>query len=139
MSRVTGINELARKLAAFGTAGENMVRDEIEGAGRDIEVQAKSLAPVDLGILRGSINYEPTNNGLGAKISANAPYAAYQEFGTGGLVNVPPEMKELATYYRGKGVRQVNLKPQPFLYPAFVDNRKKLIEQLKKGLIRLTR
>lgn len=139
MSKITGFKELANKLTALGNQGEQMVKDEIEGAGREIELKAKQLAPVDLGTLRQRINYAQTNAGFGASISANASYSAYEEFGTGGLVNVPEEMRELAEYYKGKGVRQINLMPQPFLYPAFVEGRKNLIEQLKKGLIKLTK
>jgi len=139
MSSVKGFKELTAKIAALGKQGEQMVKDEIEGAGREIELKAKQLAPVDLGTLRQRINYASIDGGLGASISANASYSAYQEFGTGGLVNVPEEMRELAEYYKGKGVRQINLRPQPFLYPAYVEGRKNLIEQLKKGLIKLTK
>lgn len=136
---VKGLDKVIARLKALGVQGEQMVKDEVEGAGRDIETKAKQLAPVDLGALRQSINYSSEANGYKAVISANVSYAAYQEFGTGGLVNVPPEMKEIAEYYKGKGVRQINLRPQPFLYPAFVEGRKKFIEQLKKGLIKLTK
>lgn len=139
MSDIKGFKELTAKLISISKRGEDMVKDEIEAAGREIELKAKSLAPVDLGTLRRSINYSSNNSGFGALISVNVKYGAYQEFGTGGLVNVPPEMREIAEYYKGKGFKQVNLRPQPFLYPAFVEGRKQLIEQLKKGLIALTK
>jgi len=139
MSSVKGFTELTSKLIALGREGEQMVKDEIEGAGRQIELKAKQLSPVDLGKLRQSINYSKTSNGLGAMVSVNVSYAAYQEFGTGGLVNIPAELRELAEYYKGKGIKKINLRPQPYLYPAFVEGRKQLIEQLKKGLIKLTK
>jgi len=139
MSSVKGFAELTSKLIALGREGEQMVKDEIEGAGRQIELKAKQLAPVDLGKLRQSINYSKTSNGLGAMVSVNVSYAAYQEFGTGGLVNIPTELRELAEFYKGKGIKKINLRPQPYLYPAFVEGRKQLIEQLKKGLIKLTK
>lgn len=139
MSRVNGLKELVAQFKKIGYDVEAMVKGEIEGAGRDIEAKAKQLAPVDLGKLRQSINYSSTNNGYGASISANAPYAIYQEVGTGGLVNVPAELKPLAEYYKGKGVRQINIRPQPFLYPATVEGRKKLIENISKGLVRIVK
>jgi len=138
MSGIKGFKELITKLNQFGSKAEDFIKDEIEASGREIELQAKKLAPVDLGKLRQSINYSKTDAGLGAMVSVNVSYAAYQEFGTGGLVNVPEELRELAEIYKGKGVRQINLRPQPFLYPAFVDGRKKLIEVLTKGLAKLS-
>lgn len=139
MARNMTFQELTLALSRAGANMEQFIKDEIEASGREIEVKAKQLAPVDLGMLRQSINYSKTNNGLGAMISVNVSYAAYQEFGTGGLVNIPPEMRELAEFYKGSGVKQINLRPQPFLYPAFVENRQKLIDTLKRKLNTLLR
>lgn len=139
MSRVVGISSLVNRLNDFGAQGVQMVKDEIEATGRDIEANAKQIAPVDLGTLRRSINYSSSDNGLSAMVTVNVSYGIYQEVGTGGLVNVPPELKELAEYYKGRGVRQINLRPQPFLYPSYVEGRKKLLENLRKGLDRLSR
>ena len=139
MSKVTGAQALIAKLKALSSDVERFVIDETEAAGRDIEADAKRNAPVDLGKLRQSINYQKGDNGLKAFVFVNVPYAAYQEFGTGGMVNVPPEMKEIAEYYRGKGVRQVNLRPQPYLYPALVLNRERYIQTLQKKLDILTK
>lgn len=139
MSKVTGAQALINKLKAFSSDVERFVIDETEAAGRDIEADAKRNAPVDLGKLRQSINYQKGDNGFKAFVFVNVPYAAYQEFGTGGMVNVPPEMKEIAEYYRGKGVKQVNLRPQPYLYPALVFNRERYIQTLQKKLDILTK
>lgn len=137
MSRKMTFQELTLTLSRAGQDMERFIKDEIEASGREIELKAKQLAPVDLGKLKQSINYAPTDNGLGAMISVNVTYAAYQEFGTGGLVSVPEELRELAELYKGKGVRQINLRPQPYLYPAFVEGRKQLMETLTKKLNKL--
>lgn len=139
MSSVNGFQSLQARLRSMGSEAEQFVKDETEAAGRMIEADAKRNAPVDLGKLRQSINYQSTNNRFGASIYANVPYAAYQEFGTGGYVRVPPEMKELAEYFKGRGVKRINLQPQPFLYPALVLNREKYIQALKNKLKQLTR
>lgn len=136
---VRGIDKVIARLRKLGTEAEQFVKDEVEGAGRDIEARAKAKAPKDLGTLARMINYSPTNNGFGAEVAANAPYSIYQEVGTGGLVNIPPELRELAEYYKGKGVKQINLRPQPFLYPALVEVRKEFIENLRKGLVKLAK
>jgi tRNA(Ser,Leu) C12 N-acetylase TAN1 len=69
-----------------------------------------------------------------------APYAPYVEFGTGGLVNVPKEFDEQARRALGKGIKQVNLPPRPYMYPTLIYGRKQIeinlkkeIEQLKKA------
>ena len=56
------------------------------------------------------------------------------EFGTGGKVKVPAELKDIAIQFKGKGIREVNIQPRPFLYPAFVKHRKILIKDLKDYL-----
>lgn len=139
MSKVSGFKELRDKLTRIGPEMERYVADETEAAGRMIEADAKRNAPVDLGKLRQSINYQRGDTPYQAHVFVNVPYAAYQELGTGGLVNVPEELRELAEYYKGKGVRQVNLRPQPFLYPALVLNRKRYIEKLRNKLKQITR
>lgn len=139
MSKVSGFKELRDKLTRMGPEMERFVADETEAAGRMIEADAKRNAPVDLGKLRQSINYQKGDTPYSANVFVNVPYAAYQEFGTGGLVNVPEELRELAEYYKGKGIRKVNLSPQPYLYPALVLNRKRYIDQLKAKLKQITR
>lgn len=138
MSKIIGAQGLIAALTRFGDNAIQMVKDETEAAGRDIEVEAKRRAPVDLGKLRQSINYQGGDNGFKAFVYVQVPYAAYQEFGTGGMVNVPPEMKEIAEYYRGKGIKRIDLKPQPFLYPALVINRELYIKRLTSELTILT-
>jgi hypothetical protein len=41
------------------------------------------------------------------------------EFGTGGTVNVPAGYEDFAMQFKGKGIRKINLKPRPYLIPAF--------------------
>lgn len=139
MSKVTGFKELRDKLTRMGPEMERFVADETEAAGRMIEADAKRNAPVDLGKLRQSINYQKGDTPYSANVFVNVPYAAYQEFGTGGFVSVPEELRELAEYYKGKGIKKIDLRPQPYLYPALVLNRKRYIDQLKAKLKQITR
>jgi HK97 gp10 family phage protein len=144
MSKVNRVDFVQKQLIKFGKDVEQFVIEETQLAGRTIETDAKRLAPVNKaaniigGSLKQQITYKPSNGGLGARIFANAPYSAYVEFGTGGLVNVPSELKELAILFKGKGVKQINIRPQPFLYPAFTLNRQKYIASLQKKLQILT-
>ncbi len=78
---------------------------------------ARRLAPIDKGTLRQSIRKRKIAE-FQAKVTAGVPYAAYQEFGTGGLVDVPPELQEIALQFKGKGIKRIDMRPQPFMWPA---------------------
>jgi len=68
--------------------GLNVLEPKVRGAigkgldktGRDIERDAKIMAPVDTGRLRASIS--PTRKGFILRVIANVHYAIYQELGT---------------------------------------------------------
>ena len=107
------------------------------------------------------------------EVGNNVFYAPYIEFGTGGKVDVPEQLKEIAAAVKARpkrgdfagmvgaiyewGIRKGYLSktdkqarnkarwwairilkngidPQPFLYPAFVSNRKKIVERIKAVL-----
>lgn len=138
-STVKGLDSVIKQLQQFGKQAEAGIIAVTQATGEQIANDAKTLAPVDNGTLRQSINVDSSGNGLTARINANAPYAAYQEFGTGGLVSVPNELKDVAVQFKGKGIRQINLRPQPFLYPAFVKNRQQYIKDLTDLLNSLTK
>ena len=97
---------------------------------QNIETEATAMAPVDLGILKSSINGEV--DGLNAVIGTPVKYAPYMEFGTGGLVDVPAGLEDYAMKFKGVGIKQVNLFPRPFLIPAFKKHTIKMMEELNK-------
>lgn len=97
---------------------------------QNIETEATSLAPVDLGILKSSINGEV--NGLNGIVGTPVKYAPYMEFGTGGLVDVPAGLEDYASMFKGAGVKQVNLFPRPFLIPAFKKHTTIMLQELEK-------
>jgi hypothetical protein len=63
-----------------------------------------------------------------------APYAPFVEFGTGGLVEVPTELQEQAIKFKGQGIKKINLRARPFLYPALLRGRAEYLDKLKKVL-----
>lgn len=104
--------------------------DLLNEAVQNIETEATSLAPVDLGILKSSINGEV--NGLNGIVGTPIKYAPYMEFGTGGLVDVPAGLEDYAGRFKGAGVKQVNLFPRPFLIPAFKKYTAIMLQELEK-------
>ena len=134
-SEIKGLQELLKKFKTLDKEIVQNVEDIMEGAAKNIEEDAKVAAPVDFGKLRQGIKLEPiAGKEMGYRVVAKEKYSAFMEFGTGGRVKVPSELKEVAIQFKGKGIREVNIQPRPFLYPAFVKNRKILIKDLKDYL-----
>jgi phage gpG-like protein len=88
---------------------------------------------VDTGRLKNAITQKKISK-LNYEIVAQTNYAAYVEFGTGGLVDIPQGLEAYAAQFKGKGIRKVNLPARPYLFPSFIEARAKLIEELKRVL-----
>lgn len=71
--------------------------DFLAEAIQNTETEAVSAAPADKGFLRNSSYSEI--NGLEGIVGFKAQYAAFQEFGTGVLVDVPAEWSEYAATF----------------------------------------
>lgn len=133
MANIKNINSVISELRKYSKEAEQLIEGITEQSARKIEKDAKQYAPANFGKLGQSINAfkESSSNWV---IVAGAPYAAYVEFGTGGLVNVPTELKDIAITWKGKGIRKINLRPRPYMYPALLKGRKEYLETLKKAL-----
>ena len=89
-----------------------------------IDRNTKAFAPVDRGYLKGSYHPRINPDRMGGSVYSQLKYAPYQEFGTGKKVRIPSDAhmfgitKEYFQSIRGKGLRKVNLRPQPHLLPA---------------------
>ena len=133
---IKGLNEVISNLRKYGKEAEKDIEGVTAMVAKNIEGYAKSTVVADFGKLGQSIRASEIDK-TNWKIEAGgtiAPYAPFVEFGTGGLVNVPDELKEQAIKFKGKGIKQVNLRARPFLYPALLRGRKEYIEKLKKTL-----
>lgn len=134
--QVKGLNEVISKIRQYGKEAERDIEGVTELVARNIEKDAKNLAPTNFGKLGQSIQavkQNPTNWTIEAG-GAIAPYAPFVEFGTGGLVVVPQELKELAIKFKGKGIKKINLRARPYLYPALLKGRAEYLDKLKKVL-----
>ena len=99
-----------------------------------IQSDAKRKAAVDTGRLRAAIHHRQQGTDGEVAVYDSVHYAPYIEFGTGNLVSVPDELKEIAMEFKGRGVGQVNLPARPFLYPAFVKEQPVYIRNIKNVL-----
>jgi HK97 gp10 family phage protein len=130
-------NGFARSIKKVRDDQDTMIKKEIAVATRNTSKAAKSFAPVNHSRLKNSIR--DNASGMTGEVVASADYAPYVEFGTGMLVNVPDELSSYAMQFKGQGIRQVNTRSQPYLYPAFFINRKKLTEQVDRKMAEIFR
>lgn len=129
------IGKLLSQIDSFGDDSKRLAVAVTNMTADSIVTNAKQKAPVDLGQLRQSIgNTKATIQINRSLIFANTPYAAYVEFGTGGKVSIPKGFEQLAAQFRGKGIRQVNLRPQPYLIPSYLLGVNEYGEKLQKVL-----
>ena len=136
--QLKGTNEVIANLRKYGKEAEKDIAGVTEMVARNIESYAKSQAPANFGKLGQSIQAKKINEYNWAIEAGGvvAPYAPFVEFGTGGLVNVPDELKDQAIKFKGKGIKQVNLRARPYLYPSLLRGRKEYLEKLEKLLSR---
>lgn len=80
--------------------------------------RAMMFAPVNTGVLKTSIHPLINSNRMGGKVYTQRRYGPYAEFGTGSKVVAPPDVADYAITFKGRGIRQVNNRAQPYLFPA---------------------
>ena len=183
---LSGMENLTKRLKTIEDDLTKGVAEEISASTMKIEKDAKRNAPVNIGTLRQSIHGESTLNGMTGKVTVDASYGAYVEFGTGGKVKIPSGYEEFAGQFKGKSggsledfikaltlwvkrkglagtysvktsrrlgskstkqsqdeklarflaikILKNGIRPQPFLIPAYEDEKPKLFNRLKKLL-----
>lgn len=103
---IKGTKKLSGKLKQ--NANLNDVKRTVEINGSEMHRAAQRYAPVDTGNLKRNIRYNSQDQGFGAKVSSEAAYAAYQEYGT--------------RYQSGK----------PHIRPSYHEQRRKFIRDLRR-------
>lgn len=122
------MSAVRRALLMVGREGERTVSREVIRAALNIQRSAKERAPVDTGRLRNSITVAESEEDLPrsieegpfrnqiragmltAVIGTNVEYAPFQEFGTS------------------------RMPAQPYLFPAYEEERPKFVERLQREL-----
>ena len=138
-STIKGLDKVYKDFAKLSQEVHKKVGLVTKANAMEISADARKKAPKDLGKLAQGISYEKVDDTFNYKIFAREKYSAYVEFGTGGMVKVPSELKEIAIQFKGKGVKEVNLPARPYLYPAFVKGRQQYLEDLQDLLKKETK
>lgn len=117
-----------------GVVDEQALSQALGKACALVERAAKEKAPKDTGELRRSITSEIRGNE--GVIYTTLEYAPYVEYGTG-LFAENGGRKDVPWCYQddeGKWHTTSGMKPQPFMRPAFDENREQIIEIIKGAI-----
>jgi phage gpG-like protein len=132
---IQGLDALLKNLDNKANTLTQDVGDEIYVGALEISTGAKQAVRKDSGFLASRINAEKEST-LISSVSAQSKYAAYVEFGTGTLVDVPAGLEDYAIQFKGRGIRQVNLPARPFLFNTAKRLMPKIIDKIKQVLVK---
>ena len=110
-------------------------KKNLETAALLVERSAKQKAPKDTGALRRSITSRV--EGLEGIVYTPLEYAPYIEYGTG-LFAEGNGRKDVPWNYqddKGNWHSTSGLKPHPFMRPSLDENRQKIVDILKEGVV----
>ena len=114
---------------------EAALKKSLETAALLVERSAREKAPKDTGALRRSIRSKV--EGLEGIVYTPLEYAPYIEYGTG-LFAEGNGRKDVPWNYqddKGNWHSTSGLKPQPFMRPSLDENRQKILDILKEGVM----
>lgn len=135
-----GLNVQIRGLEGFEARLKSLdgiadrVDKEMTASALDINRVQVQRTPVDHGTLRLGNRFD-VSKPLFKRIFNIVEYGPYIEFGTGGLVDIPAGLEDIAIQFKGAGIRQVNMNAQPFFFAPFFEEQRKLIERIRKILL----
>jgi hypothetical protein len=115
------INNILKKYKTLVNDAAIEIDLELAGYGEQMARNAKNIVVVDTGRLKGSISLRKKEF-MNYELVAQTNYAAYIEFGTGANYQVPEykEWEAIAAKFKGRGIKQVNIMPRPFMRPSIL-------------------
>lgn len=133
------LKDLEKNFDAFQKEAEIRIAQTSDMVARETEAEAKRLAPRDMGKLHQNITWskplEKVKSVFTRYIVSAMPYSAYVEFGTRGFVDIPEGWEEIAKPFKADPlIKQTNIHPQPFMYPAYVKSRKLYPKRLNETI-----
>lgn len=134
--KLTGIERLNKAIKDKNKALTTELDFELTASVRQINLVQQQRVPVDKGNLKSSLKVYDKEflDKTIVSTGAGSSYAPYQEFGTGGLVSIPAELTEEAAQFKGKGIRKVNMRAQPFFFAPAFEEWPKFVKRVKDML-----
>ena len=106
---IKGSEKLRRQLQSIPDLLAVPIKKQIAEGLQQVQKTAQQNAPVRTGALKKSIKTEIETDGLKGRVYSDAPHAHLVEFGT------------------------VNAPAQPFMFPAWRENRNKIVRGIKRA------
>lgn len=133
MFKVKGLRQAQRELDQLAKQIESEADAELKRIADGILADAVSRVHVRSGELKRSAFIEKIQGGW--TIGFSASYAAFEEFGTGPLTEVPVGYEETAMefFVSGKGYQPAH----PYFFPAFLAKRDSIVDELEKAISKL--
>ena len=111
---------------------KRIVEDNIQKFHADVFTGARFSGPYTQGGIRLSTHMTWSGDRLGGMVYVDKRYAPYVEFGTGRYVSVPAGYEAFARQFKGRGIRNNNMRPQPFFVHNYEKAKKNFIKDLNK-------
>jgi len=129
--KIKGIEQAISRLKI----DENKIKQALEQGGELILNQAKANVAIQGDDFQGLVQMEAKRDvdGWTVSVFTDEKMGAYFEFGTGGFFVLPSEVDSAYTrrwYVNGRGT----LHAAPWLFPAWRQNRDRVIELIKKSV-----
>ena len=139
MASKIDISKLLSQISAFGYDANRLAVAVTNSTTQDMvtaaQLRVTNNNSVDNGQLRLSIGKTTARVGFNRSFFfANAPYAAYVEFGTGSGVIIPNGFSDMAAPFKGKGIRIRNYPAKPFFIPSYLEGIQQYPKTLRKVL-----
>jgi len=136
---ITGDKKLISALRKFGKDGVKAIEDTVKFTAQGIEDNAKGFVKSNGTVISGNLGLniasKQNDNKLNWIVISHAHYSAYIEFGTGSKnVSIPEVFKDQAALFKGEGIREGNITPKPFMYPAYLIAKKNYKADLQDNL-----
>lgn len=129
--KVNGLAKVLRDIDKFETDSINAIDLRLKKIADEILADAVSRVHVLSGELKRSAFIEKNEGGY--TIGFSVSYGAFEEFGTGNLVNAPSDYVAYALEFKTGG-RVRNGEPHPYLFPAFLAKREGIVDQLTASI-----
>jgi len=134
--KVEGVDKLMKQLMKYNDSVAKETVNTINRGMLEVANEAKRRAPVDFGRLRSSISLtKATASDPTGVTYVNVNYGPFVEFGTKSKVEIPQGLEEYASQFKTSTDGATGGVPaRPFLFPAFEQERPKIIQNLENLL-----
>lgn len=160
-AKLDGLDGLNKRILSAQKVVQDDISDEMSASVLNIQLDAKRMAPKNLGTLSQSLQID-ISQPLSKSVFSTSSYAPYVEFGTGGRVSIPQGWEDEAAQFKGKGsgtmkefiqalkdwcirkgidpkaaypmavsILRKGVRPQPFFVPAYEKEKPKLLQRIK--------